>query len=138
MISLQLLPPYLLDRLNQKKDTTCLSNYCVHGGVSAWAFLLIVSCLGGTILVVFNVREPPAFPPDTEERDCNAVTSISVLSALYSFSPSLTVALTWRRQLFLLTHFQSQVSPQVPPSIPPSPSSLALMLHFKQLVHLYP
>jgi len=56
MISLLLLPPYLLDKLNQKKDTTCLFNYCAHAGASAWAFLLIVSCLGGTVLVVFNVR----------------------------------------------------------------------------------
>lgn len=52
MISLLLLSPYLLERLNQKKkDTTCLSNYCAHGRASAWAFVLIVSCLGGTFLL---------------------------------------------------------------------------------------
>lgn len=119
MLSLLLLPPYLLDRLNQNKGTTCLSNYCARGGASAWDFLLLVSSLGGTFLVVFEVRELPAFPSSTEECECNAITSISLLNALYSFALSLTVTLIWWWQLFLLTYFQSHVSPQVPPSLQP-------------------
>lgn len=105
--------------MNQNKDTTCLSNYCARRSASAWAFLLVVSSLGGPFLVMFEVRELPAFPSSTEECECNAITSISLLNALYSFVLSLTVTLIWRWQLFLLTYFQPHVSPQVPPSLQP-------------------
>lgn len=49
-ICLLLLSLYLLDRLNRKKGTICLSNYCTHGGMSAWIPLLIVSCRGALLL----------------------------------------------------------------------------------------
>lgn len=72
--------------------------------------------------MMFSARKQPAFLPCTVECECNTITSISLLSF-----PSLPVALTWRQQLFLLTHFQPQVPPQVPPSIfHPSGADVAL------------
>lgn len=61
-------PSSPIREIELKKYTTCLANCCAHGGASAWAFLLIVGCHGGTVLVS-NVRDLPCLSHLTPESE---------------------------------------------------------------------
>lgn len=113
-------PTSPIREIELKKHTTCLANYSAHGGASAWAFLLIVGCHGGTILVL-NVRScPPSHL--TAEWECGALATIPLFSALSSRS----AARLWQPHSPGDAAAPALPFPAPRPSPGPAPSSIPL------------